>query len=162
QGMLVHRVLGTIWSEVRTRQALAAMSESEREALVGNAAERAITEEKRRRPATLCGRFAAIERERLVRLGKAWIECDLRRADFSGGGVEEKGLVTVAPLSVQRRLDRVDETAAGEPSVIDYKASRVPLGAMLRQRPDEPQLPLYVVAAEPGAVAAAFAQVCTE
>jgi len=162
QGLLVHRVLGTVWSEVRTRQALAAMSESEREALLVSAAERAIAEERRRRPATLSGRFAAIERERLVRLAKGWLDCDLRRGDFSVAAVEDKRAVTVGPLSLQLRLDRVDETAAGERIVIDYKASKVTLGAMLRRRPDEPQLPLYVVAAEPDAVAAAFAQVCAE
>ena len=160
QGMLVHRVLGTVWSELGTRRALEALSESEREALLMNAAEGAIAEERRRRPASLSGRFGAIERERLVRLAKAWLDCDLRRGDFSVAAVEDRRAVTVGPLPLQLRLDRVDETAAGERIVIDYKASKVSLGAMLRRRPDEPQLPLYVVAAEPGAVAAAFAQVC--
>jgi ATP-dependent helicase/nuclease subunit B len=162
RGMLVHRVLATVWSELRTRRALEARRESELEALLASAAERAIAEEKRRRPGTLSERFAAIERDRLVRLAKAWLDCDLRRGDFVVAGVEDKRAVTVGPLALQLRLDRVDETAAGERIVIDYKASKVSLGAMLRSRPDEPQLPLYVVAAEPGAAAAAFAQVCAE
>jgi len=43
--------------------------------------------------------------------------------------------------------------------VIDYKTGKASPGAMLGTRPDEPQLPLYVVGAEPGAAAVAFAQV---
>jgi ATP-dependent helicase/nuclease subunit B len=160
--MLVHRVLGTVWSELRTRQALETMSESARKALLVDAAERAMAEERRRRPATLSGRFAEIERERLVRLAEASLDWDLRRPDFSVAAVEDKRAVALGPLALQLRLDRVDETAAGERIVIDYKASKVSLAAMLRHRPDEPQLPLYVVAAEPGAAAAAFAQVCAE
>jgi ATP-dependent helicase/DNAse subunit B len=57
------------------------------------------------------------------------------------------------------RLDRVDELPDGRRVIIDYK-SRAPLaGAMIGERPEEPQLPLYLVAGEPSAVAVAFAQV---
>jgi hypothetical protein len=73
--------------------------------------------------------------------------------------VEDRRTVTVGPLVLDVRLDRVDETAAGERIVIDYKTGEPGLGAILRPRPEEPQLPLYATAAEPGAAAAAFALV---
>jgi hypothetical protein len=43
--------------------------------------------------------------------------------------------------------------------VIDYKTGRTSAAAMLGERPEEPQLPLYLTAAEEGAAAVAFAQV---
>jgi RecB family exonuclease len=67
--------------------------------------------------------------------------------------------VSVGPLALTVRLDRVDETAAGERVVVDYKTGDVALGSILRPRLEEPQLPLYATAAEPDAVVAAFAQV---
>ena len=57
------------------------------------------------------------------------------------------------------KLDRVDELEDGRRIVIDYKSSAAPANAWLGERPDEPQLPLYLVASEPDAVAIAFAQV---
>jgi ATP-dependent helicase/nuclease subunit B len=59
------------------------------------------------------------------------------------------------------RLDRVDETGDGRRIVIDYKTGKSSTGAMLGPRLDEPQLPLYVIGAEPEAAAVAFAQVRT-
>jgi hypothetical protein len=72
---------------------------------------------------------------------------------------EDERRVAVGPLALNVRLDRVDETAAGERIVIDYKTSTAGLTSILRPRPEEPQLPLYATAAEPGAAAAAFAQI---
>jgi ATP-dependent helicase/nuclease subunit B len=57
------------------------------------------------------------------------------------------------------RLDRVDETAGGQRIVIDYKTGESKLASMLGARPEEPQLPLYLIASEPDAAAVAFAQV---
>ena len=53
----------------------------------------------------------------------------------------------------------MDESPDGQRIVIDYKTRAPAAGAWLGERPDEPQLPLYLVAAEPGATAIAFAQV---
>jgi ATP-dependent helicase/nuclease subunit B len=57
------------------------------------------------------------------------------------------------------RLDRVDATGDGRRIVIDYKTGKASPGTMLGERPDEPQLPLYVIGAEPDAAAVAFALV---
>jgi RecB family exonuclease len=65
----------------------------------------------------------------------------------------------LGPLKLRLRLDRVDATASGERLVIDYKTGRAAVPALLGERPDEPQLPLYLTVAEPDAGAIAFAQV---
>ena len=114
---------------------------------------------KRDRPTTLSGRFAEIERQRLVRLARAWLEAEKQRSGFSVVATEDKRRVEIGGLGFNTRLDRVDQAQDGRRIVIDYKTNAPPVGAMLGERPDEPQLPLYLVTAEPGAAAVAFAQV---
>ena len=67
--------------------------------------------------------------------------------------------IDIGGLLFDARLDRVDSTEDGRRIVIDYKTGAASPGAMLGERPDEPQLPLYLVGAEPDAAALAFAQV---
>jgi hypothetical protein len=46
------------------------------------------------------------------------------------------------------RLDRVDELGNGQHIVIDYKTRKQSIQTMMGERPDEPQLPLYLVMTE--------------
>ncbi len=162
RGTLVHRMLAAVWSELGTRRALVALTEAELEVRLARAADEAIASERRRRPATLSGRFADIERARLVRLANAWLDHERARDDFTVLRVEDRRTVRVGPLALDLRLDRVDEIDGGARIVIDYKTGQTSLASIVQPRPDEPQLPLYVVGAEPDASAAAFAQVSAD
>ena len=159
RGTLVHRVLEAVWRKLGSKQTLDALAAADLHALVARAADDALAAQRTRRPTTLRGRFAAIERDRLVGLVRAWLEVERARDDFRVLPLEDERRVAVGPLALNVRLDRVDETAAGERIVIDYKTSTAGLTSILRPRPEEPQLPLYATVAEPGAAAAAFAQV---
>ncbi len=161
RGSLVHRVLAGAWGQLETKTRLDAIGEGELEALLARAAEDAVTRVKRDRPATLAGRFAEVEKGRLVRLARAWLEMEreARGDDFSVAAVEDKRNIVIGPLTLRGKLDRVDELEDGRRMVIDYKSTAKSAGAWLGERPDEPQLPLYLIATEPDAVAIAFAQV---
>ncbi len=159
RGTLVHRVLAQAWSQLKSKDALDAISAADLETLLRQAAEEAVARIKRDRPTTLSGRFAEIERQRLVRLARAWLEAEKLRGGFTVVATEDKRRVEIGGLGFNTRLDRVDQTQDGRRIVIDYKTNAPPVGAMLGERPDEPQLPLYLVTAEPGAAAVAFAQV---
>ena len=78
---------------------------------------------------------------------------------LSVAAVEDKRSIVIGPLTLRGKLDRVDELEDGRRLVIDYKSTAAPASAWLGERPDEPQLPLYLVTTEPDAVAIAFAQV---
>jgi ATP-dependent helicase/nuclease subunit B len=123
------------------------------------AAEAAIARIRRDRPTTLSGRFAEIEKQRLVRLARNWLEYEKTRGGFSVVAIEAKRPIAIGGLQFNARLDRVDETDDGRRIVIDYKTGTPSAGSMLGERPDEPQLPLYLCTAEPAAAAVAFAQV---
>ena len=162
RGTLLHRMLAAVWRELGTKRALDALPGAALEALLARAAEEAIAGERHRRPATLSGRFAGIEKARLVGLANAWLDVERGRDDFTVLEVEAKRAVAVGPLRLDLRLDRVDETGYGARIVIDYKTGKASLATLAPPRPDEPQLPLYVVAAEADAAAAAFAQVSAD
>jgi RecB family exonuclease len=86
-----------------------------------------------------------MQRERLRRLLRPWLEHELARPWFAVKQREEKvDNVQVGPLHLDLRVDRVDETEGGE-LVIDYKTGRVSTNDWLSERPDAPQLPLYAV-----------------
>jgi len=159
RGTLVHRVLAQVWAHLKTKSALDGSGEAELSTLLGRAAEEAVARIRRERPTVLSGRFADIEKRRLVRLARSWLELEKQRGGFTVLAVEDLRRLDIGGLSLNVRLDRVDETDDGRRIVIDYKTGKASPGSMVGMRPDEPQLPLYLVSAEPGAAAVAFAQV---
>lgn len=160
RGALAHRVLAAVWAALKTKAAFDAMPAAELDALVGRAADAAIARARRQRPGVLDGRYAAIEHARLARLAREWLEVERGRAEFTVLAREDRRALAIGPLQLTGQLDRVDETPEGR-IVIDYKTGKPSVGVLLGPRPDEPQLPLYLVAGEPEAVGIAFAQVRT-
>jgi probable DNA repair protein len=67
RGALVHRVLARVWAQLKTRDALESIAQTELDALLAQAAEDAVARIRRERPTVLSGRFAAIEKRRLAR-----------------------------------------------------------------------------------------------
>ena len=159
RGTLLHRVLAQAWAQLKTKSALDAISDAGLDALLARAAEDAVARIRRDRPTVLSGRFAGIERRRLARLAREWLEQEKQRAGFTVLATEDKRAIEIGGLALNARLDRVDETEDGRRIVIDYKTGKASPGTMLGDRPDEPQLPLYVIGAEPDAAAVAFALV---
>lgn len=159
RGTLVHHVLAQVWNELKTKSALDAISHDNLESMLMHAADEAIARIHRDRPTTLSGRFAGIERRRLVRLGRAWLDEERGRGDYVVIAIEDKRSIEIGGLRLSMRLDRVDEFGDGRRIIIDYKTRAPAVSTMLGDRPEEPQLPLYLVTAEPDAAAIAFAQV---
>ncbi|MDN5850745.1 MAG: PD-(D/E)XK nuclease family protein, partial [Nitrococcus sp.] len=161
RGTLMHHVLAQAWSQLKTKSALDAISDDDLEAMLAQAAENAVARIRRDRPATLSGLFAEIEQRRLARLAREWLNEERKRGDFTVIAIEDKRSIEIGGLALSTRLDRVDEFRDGRRIVIDYKTRAPSVNTMLGDRPEEPQLPLYLLTAEPDAVAVAFAQVRT-
>ena len=161
RGTLVHHMLAQVWSQLKTKSALDAIGDEDLEAMLMHAAEEAVARIQRTRPATLSARFAEIEQRRLVRLAREWLNEEKKRGGFTVIAIEDKRTIEIGGLILTTRLDRVDELDDGRRIVIDYKTRAPYVGSMLGDRPEEPQLPLYLITAELDAVAVAFAQVKT-
>jgi len=74
--------------------------------------------------------------------------------------LEEKRKLEIQNLEFFGRIDRMDRLEGGGYALIDYKTSRAPSPKHWQPpRPDDPQLPLYAVAAKEPVAAVAFAKV---
>ncbi len=148
RGMLVHQVLAQVWSRLKTKTALDAIEDTDLERMLEAVADDAIAEMRSDRPMALSGRMASIERRRLVKLVKAWLDQEKKRDFFTVIATEEKRSIEMGDLHLNARLDRVDELENGRRLVIDYKTRKQSVAAMFGERPDEPQLPLYLTMTE--------------
>jgi ATP-dependent helicase/nuclease subunit B len=162
RGNLVHEMLKTLWTMLENRQRLAALAAmpAELTRTLEAAADAAIAEVNRQRPDAVSGRFGALERERLVRMGREWLRTELLREDFQVVSLEKKEALTFGGITVSVKLDRMDRLANGSHAVIDYKTGQCAVSSWLGARPEEPQLPMYALSAKDVA-AVAFAQVKT-
>ncbi len=146
-GSLLHRVLQYFWRETKTQDRLRAMSLADRDERLMRAIDAAL-------PTGLQLRdgwdraYLWLQKHRLRSVLQQWLDQELRRGPFAVSDVERKELVTVGPLTLEVRVDRVD-TVGGGLFFVDYKTGADVSPRMWSgPRPDDPQLPLYTLLAE--------------
>jgi probable DNA repair protein len=146
-GSLLHRVLQFFWKKVETQDNLRSMSWAERDEMLVRAMDAAM-------PSRLQVRdgwdraYLWLQKQRLRSLLQQWLDQELRRGPFTVSDVERKELVTVGPLTLEVRVDRVDLVKDGV-LLVDYKTGAdVDPKQWAGPRPDDPQLPLYTLLAE--------------
>lgn len=161
RGLLVHQVLAQVWQCLKTKEALDVIGDHELDRLLTDIAVDAVSALQQVKPVALSGRFAQLEQQRLVRLACEWLDEEKKRDHFTVIAVEEKQTIHIGDLVLSARLDRIDELAGGQRLIIDYKTRKQSVQAMTGERPDEPQLPLYLVTieAQQPTVGVAFAAV---
>jgi hypothetical protein len=90
RGTLVHNVLAKVWEQLRSSDALHALSADALNVLLDAAVDAAMERIRRERPTALSGRFADIEKRRLMNLARAWLDEDRKRSAFTVLAVEDK------------------------------------------------------------------------
>jgi ATP-dependent helicase/nuclease subunit B len=154
RGNLVHAVLQQVWQALRTRSRLVALPGVELAEWIARLAHDQV--EPLRAGADPI-------RRRLLDLEQRWIEmrvlellsADADRPPFEVIHVEEPFTLDVGGVQVRLKLDRVDRLDDGTLAVIDYKTgTRAKPAAWMGERPELPQLPLYVRAVGQDAVSA--------
>jgi ATP-dependent helicase/nuclease subunit B len=148
RGALLHDLMKHLWTFLKDSKAL----QRDLEPAIASAAAAAVKENR------LEGRFAELERSRLVRLAREWLEIEKTRAPFEVAALEERRTLNVAGLELSGRIDRMDRLEKGGHALIDYKTGQATRNAWLGERPDDPQLPLYAVSAPEQIAAVAFAR----
>jgi probable DNA repair protein len=148
RGKLLHALMREIWTQLKGSSGL----ERELGPVIARAAAAAVQE------IGLEGRFAALERLRLARIAADWLELEKNREDFEIAFLEHPRTLTVAGLEFSSRIDRMDRLPDGSHILIDYKTGRATPRQWEGPRPDDPQLPLYAVAAREQLAAVAFAR----
>jgi probable DNA repair protein len=153
RGTLLHAMLAHVWQELKSKSRLDAASDADLVALLALAADHAIGRLRARRPDAIEGRFMELEKTRLAKLGRAWLDIERARPPFEVAAVEQKRPVSFGGVTVNAKLDRMDSLIADEQgqwlgrsrAILDYKTGSANVGDWLGVRPDDPQLPLYAV-----------------
>jgi probable DNA repair protein len=153
-GSLVHRALERFWRETNSQAGLSALGEEAlRDRVRGHV--KAVLEREpglRRRPA-----LRAVEADRLVRHILSLLELELQRQPFEVIGIERELMAEIEGQPIRLVMDRVDRSGDGKEVIIDYKTGRVQPGQWFGSRPEDPQLPLYAITADPAPAAVAMA-----
>jgi probable DNA repair protein len=157
-GSLTHRTLEGFWRETRDHATLVGLEDETLQSRVRAHAERSIENERglRARPA-----MRQVEQDRLVRLVGDALRTEREREPFEAVGFEQDAEVQLAGQAVRLRIDRIDRLPTGESVIIDYKTGKANPGKWFGERPEDPQLPLYAVAADTPPAAVVFVQLRT-
>ena len=152
RGSIVHRVLEYFWKNTGSQAALKAMTQTERATMLAQSIEHGLRRAAAASVSEWEQAYIDLQRDRLWALLNPWLDLELRREPFTVKFSEEESQdVSIGPLRLNVRVDRIDVTDAGE-IIVDYKTGGAKAAQWQGERPDEPQLPLYAVlanAAEP-------------
>ena len=159
RGTLLHDVLAQVWAALKTKAQLDGSSAEELSILVSGAAGEAVARLHRRGVDALEGRFAELEQARLESLVRQWLDIERGRGEFEVVAIEDKREAAAGGVRVRVKLDRMDRLPDGSHAIIDYKTGQAKLSGWLGERPDEPQLPLYLLSVSEDIAALAFAKI---
>jgi probable DNA repair protein len=154
RGSTVHKALEFVWRELGSQARLLELSSEVLEALIARGADAAVA-----RLGPGIGR--KLEKLRLQRLLRDWLEIEKSRSAFTVAGIEAERVANISGVEVKMRADRVDQLAGGREIILDYKTGQLKSRGWDGDRPDEPQLPLYCVTNERPVAGAAFAVIRT-
>jgi|GEM_PF-3152878 len=147
KGAWLHRALELLWLRIQTQSKLLALSSSEEAALISEVLEASKKEFERQLYARAPVEIVMLEFEKLQGLISQWLSIEKQRQPFSVQTEVEKSL-TLGPLSFKFRVDRIDTNVDGRLEIIDYKTGQTDMKKWLGERPEEAQMPAYVLACQ--------------
>ncbi len=155
KGALVHDVLRRIWQQLGSQQQLLSASQTELIEHINNHIDACL-----KRLDITQALFSQIERQRLSELVLNWLEIErLRREPFTVIKQEYKLSFSVQSMSLDIKIDRIDELPDGRRLIIDYKTGLAESAQWIRdiERIEDPQLPIYFLSQQQSVSAIAFA-----
>ncbi|HXS77617.1 MAG TPA: PD-(D/E)XK nuclease family protein [Terracidiphilus sp.] len=148
RGQILHDVLRSVWcghrSGIKTHRDLVAIADANLPAFVRKhvkpVMQSAVPAQIREQMPAM---YLELEETRLVRLVAEWLQFEKTRIPFSVEATEAKSAITLAGLTMNLRLDRVDHLHDGSQLVLDYKTGTLDPKTWDLPRPDDIQLPVY-------------------
>lgn len=143
RGTALHRALQELLGDKPSQGELAAWPDSERRQRVERASLAALKRHRRHADAVL-DRLLNIEHRRLQALLLQFLDQELTRDEFAIAAVEQESSLTIGPVTLYLRIDRIDRLADDSLLLIDYKSGAVK--SLLRQDGELADLQLCVYA----------------
>jgi ATP-dependent helicase/nuclease subunit B len=157
RGSILHDALFQLWGELADSAGLQAADEQERKDIILRACSSAVDAFRQHHPQADMQSLLDLELQRLQPLLKAWLEVEAERTAFSVFAREEGTTIELGNLTLQLRIDRIDQLADGRKMIIDYKSGGGEIRYWGGERPQQPQLPLYAQAMGDDVDAVSFA-----
>lgn len=159
RGNLVHDCLEQLWIRLQSQAQLLAMDGQVLHQLVEEITRAAVRDHQQKQQELFGPVFTGLEQQRLSKLLLAWLEMEKTRRPFELVGMEKNLQTEFAGLPLTMTIDRIDKLDSGERVIIDYKTGSASTKRWLGERPEEPQLPLYMLCSDEPVAAVSFAQV---
>jgi ATP-dependent helicase/nuclease subunit B len=144
RGLLVHRVLELIWTQLKTQAKLLSLDQDAVKDLIIQNTNQAIAELCEQQALERSEPFWQLESGKLVQMIEKWLAQERYRQPFEVESMELDCRAKVGPIEIKFQIDRVDRLHTGDIALIDYKTSSSykaqNWGGM---RPEEPQMLLY-------------------
>lgn len=148
QGMFVHKTLELFWQETRSHDGLLALDKGALKRRLESCVSTALEEFHVGQGDALAAAQRDAERIRLLQLLSGWMEQERQRQPFAILETEQRHTVDLGSIELRIRPDRTDQLADGSLAIIDYKTGAVKRTMWDGERPEQPQLLLYLAAAE--------------
>ena len=135
-GAHLHRALELLWSGLKSSEALEKLSGTELQERVAGCVDQTLADSR-------AAGYRQVERGRLNRLVREWLEVERMRPPFTVAKLESRQDFELGPLRLKGALDRLDCLEDGSLAVIDYKSGEAGDAGWDKDRLQNPQLPLY-------------------
>lgn len=156
RGNIVHEILYRLWNQWQSSKVFLALNKQQLNDQLSTTIDTVLIEQATKNPILLGDNFKQLEKQRLCKLIHQWLEIEGQRPPFEVKETEQKKQLSLGELSISLIMDRLD-TVEDETLVIDYKTGSVKSDVWLGDRPEDPQLPLYILASNPQPQGCAFA-----
>ena len=157
RGQIVHDIMEHFWAQVHDQPHLQSLPLTTRHELLERCIDDALAARAPRAQTSWDDAYLNVQRERLSNLLVPWLEVEAARPPFRVLQQERNETdIALGPLRLNFRVDRIDETEFGT-IILDYKTGIAAPSQWLSTRPEEPQLPLYAILADPAPAGIAFA-----
>ncbi len=152
RGNVVHRLLETLWRELKTQESLQSMDEQALAKVVERHIDALLADNKLNFSAEK-RQLISHENQRLKDLLLEWLAVDrARNLSFTVRHRELQGRGEIGGIAYRYVIDRIDELEDGRRLVIDYKTGSVSRAQWLDDRLQSPQLPLYALSIDDQAI----------
>lgn len=158
RGSLVHAVMEKLWPRLRGSQALHDLAPDRLEEINNESVQAAIRIFRKQFPQTFSERFTQLETDRLHAIILQLLELERARRPYTVRHCEYRHQFTFNGITINTRIDRIDQLADGRCVIMDYKTGDPKIGQWFSGRPEEPQLPLYAITAAGQLAAIVFAR----
>jgi ATP-dependent helicase/nuclease subunit B len=148
-GNMLHYAMEVFWQGLKDQRSIDQLSPAQQEALILNSASSAVKHISRRYPETMNARYSQMEIQRLSELLTLWLDEERKRGFFTVIEHEYTLQWRYAKLTLEFRIDRIEQFEDNSFGLVDYKTSKNNNNVnWFEERQEKPQLLLYLQAAE--------------